>query len=57
MGIHNYCEFNCGGTDCSAPERHYTTMVVYLSKSGIEYKTIKDAAIDDIKNQPFFMGQ
>lgn len=59
MGTHDYCEWNCGGTDCDAPERQYTATgksgyVVYISERGVEYKTLKEAAIDDIKHQPFY---
>ncbi|MCP4103107.1 MAG: hypothetical protein GY750_17060 [Lentisphaerae bacterium] len=59
MGIHAYCDFDCGATDCDAPERQYTATdksdcIVYISDRGIEYKTVKEAAIDDIKHQPFY---
>ena len=56
MSAHQFCDFNCGGTDCPALVATTTEsdVVVYLSERGIEYKTVKEAAIDDIKEMPFF---
>lgn len=40
-------------TDCTSTEG-CTGEVLYISERGYKFKTIKEAAIDDIKQQPFF---
>ncbi len=45
MSIHDHCHWNCGGTECTAAERVWSTL---------SSKEIKQMAIEEIKGQPFF---
>ena len=46
MSIHDWCIFNCGGTDCHAPDRQYVP--------DWDPNRIKELAKNKIKRQPFY---
>ena len=53
MSSHYYCQYNCGGTDCTSPER--TDYAVIISSDGrVIETTLKESAIEEIKEQPYY---
>lgn len=56
MSIHYLCDWNCGGTDCSAPTRPKPENLewVWTASDGTEHKTKLKAVSHDIKQQPFY---